>query len=79
MYIDAARKYIPDAESWSDEKVDQAVSKLSPLGRPGYPEDISQVVGFLVSEAGGWINGESKMLGVQNGGYLLMRAIQARS
>ena len=39
MYIEAARKYIPSADDWSDEKVEEVVSHFSPLGRVGVPED----------------------------------------
>ena len=62
MYTDVARKYIPGGDDWTDEQVDEAVSNMTPLHRPGYPEDISRVVGFLVSENAGWINGKSAMV-----------------
>jgi tetrahydroxynaphthalene reductase len=58
MYTEAARKYMPNAENWSDEQVEKAVSTLSPLGRVGVTEDISRVLAFLVSEDGGWMNGQ---------------------
>lgn len=57
MYLEAARKYIPGSEDWSDEQLDKATSSISPLQRIGYPEDIAKVVAFLASEDGGWING----------------------
>lgn len=44
MYVEAARKYIPGADDWSDEKVEEVVSHFSPLGRVGVPEDISRVL-----------------------------------
>lgn len=59
MYKEAARKYIPGASEWSDEKVEAAVSKMSPLGRIAVPDDIAQVVAFLASDEAGWINGQS--------------------
>ena len=34
------------------------LSRLTPLGRVGHPDDISGVVAFLCSEAGKWINGQ---------------------
>lgn len=41
----------------SEERVAQ-LARLSPLERLGQPEDIANVVAFLASEAGGWINGQ---------------------
>lgn len=57
MYVEAARKYIPGGENWSDEQVDKAVNAFSPLGRVGYPEDIAKVVVWLASDDAGWVNG----------------------
>lgn len=37
----------------------QHFADLSPLGRVGTPEDIANVVSFLVSIEGGWINGQT--------------------
>jgi len=65
MYREAARKYLRGAEGgpngegrWSDEKVDEVASHLSPLDRIGVPEDIARVIAFLASEDGRWINGQ---------------------
>lgn len=63
MWVEAARKYIPGAENFSDEKVDEIASTWSPLNRPGFPEDIARVVAFLCSEDGGWVNGQVLQLG----------------
>lgn len=38
--------------------VDEQMNKFSPLGRVGTPEDIANVVAFLVSDEGGWITGQ---------------------
>lgn len=57
MYVEAARKYIPGGENWTDEQVDKAVTAFSPLGRVGYPEDIAKVVVWLASDDAGWVNG----------------------
>lgn len=35
-------------------------AKMSPLGRLGQPEDIADVVAFLVSEQGRWITAQNK-------------------
>lgn len=63
MYLDAARQYIPGAENWSDEQLDAATAKLSPLGRIGVPDDVAQVVSFLASDEAGWINGQTITIG----------------
>jgi len=34
-------------------------AKMSPLGRLGQPQDIADVVAFLVSEQGRWITGQN--------------------
>jgi 3-oxoacyl-[acyl-carrier protein] reductase len=36
----------------------QALANMPPLQRLGAPDDIASVVGFLVSPAGGWVNGQ---------------------
>lgn len=41
----------------SEEQIDQ-LAKLSPLERLGKPEDIANLVSFLVGQEGGWINGQ---------------------
>ncbi|KAJ3121919.1 hypothetical protein HK098_003271 [Nowakowskiella sp. JEL0407] len=42
----------------SEEQV-KAFTAMVPLGRIGEPEDIAEVVRFLASKEGGWINGQS--------------------
>ncbi|CAM2768344.1 SDR family oxidoreductase [Skermania piniformis] len=42
---------------YSDDEV--AATKSYPMGRLGNPEDVAQVVGFLVSDQAGWITGET--------------------
>ncbi|KAF2288234.1 hypothetical protein GH714_005196 [Hevea brasiliensis] len=42
-------------------KTEETVKRMAdacPLGRLGEPKDVSQVVGFLASDAGQWINGQ---------------------
>lgn len=46
--------------------VQEHFAKQTALGRLGRPDDIAQVVSFLVSEKGGWITGQA--IGA-NGGY----------
>ena len=42
----------------SEETVDH-IRSMIPLGRLGEPADIARVVRFLISEDGGWINGQT--------------------
>ncbi|MAQ81815.1 MAG: 3-ketoacyl-ACP reductase [Maritimibacter sp.] len=42
----------------SEETVDR-IRSMIPLGRLGEPADIARVVRFLISEEGGWINGQT--------------------
>lgn len=41
-----------------NEKVNQMVSNLTALGRPGVPDDIGGVIAFLCTEDARWINGQ---------------------
>ncbi|KII94716.1 hypothetical protein PLICRDRAFT_33529 [Plicaturopsis crispa FD-325 SS-3] len=63
MYLESARHYIPGAENWSEEQVDAACAKMSPLGRVGKPSDVSQVVAFLAGNESDWINGQVITIG----------------
>ena len=58
MYVEAARKYVPDDGKYTDEEIDRMMSKMSPLNRIGQPPDVARVVAFVCSEDGGWINGQ---------------------
>uniref|UniRef100_J3MBW6 Uncharacterized protein n=1 Tax=Oryza brachyantha TaxID=4533 RepID=J3MBW6_ORYBR len=50
----------------SEERV-VAVAGECPMGRGGEPMDVAPVVGFLCSDAAGWINGQVIRV---NGGYI---------
>jgi 3-oxoacyl-[acyl-carrier protein] reductase len=50
----------------SKEQIDH-FAKLAPLERLGSPEDIANVVAFLVGPGGGWVNGQVLRA---NGGYV---------
>ena len=41
----------------SGEQVNEILGKWSPLGRLGYPDDISGVIALLASPESQWING----------------------
>ncbi|KAJ4359891.1 uncharacterized protein N0V89_000447 [Didymosphaeria variabile] len=60
MANDVGWKYLPNAdETWTWEQVETVVSKWTPLGRIGLPQDIARVVAFLVGPDGYWINGQN--------------------
>jgi 3-oxoacyl-[acyl-carrier protein] reductase len=42
-----------------DEKTVARFAQAAPLERLGTPDDIAQVVAFLTSPAGHWINGQT--------------------
>ena len=48
----------PIDTGWMDEEVRQACLARQPTGRLGTPADIGNYVSFLLSERGGWINGQ---------------------
>lgn len=50
-----------------DEEMVRKVVEECPLGRLGEAGDVAPVVGFLVTEAGGWVNGQVVRV---NGGYV---------
>lgn len=58
MFHDVSHHYIPGGEKYSPEERQKMAAFASPLHRNGFPEDIANVVGFLVSKEGEWINGK---------------------
>jgi 3-oxoacyl-[acyl-carrier protein] reductase len=55
----------PVDTGWMTGEVRAAVSRATPLGRLGTPQDTAHLVEFLCSPRGGWINGQLLM---SNGG-----------
>ncbi|KAL0346324.1 UNVERIFIED_CONTAM: NADPH-dependent aldehyde reductase-like protein, chloroplastic [Sesamum radiatum] len=49
------------------EEMVKMVVEQCPLGRLGETDDVAPVVGFLASDAGGWVNGQIIRV---NGGYV---------
>lgn len=56
----------PVDTGWMDDATREAVIALQPTGRIGTPQDTADLVRFLFSAAGGWINGQ---LLHSNGGF----------
>lgn len=58
MFHDVSHHYIPGGEKYTAEERQNMAAHASPLHRNGFPEDVAQVVGFLASKEGEWINGK---------------------
>ena len=58
MFHEVSHHYIPGGEKFSAEERQKMAAHASPLHRNGWPEDVSNVVGFLASKEGEWINGK---------------------
>lgn len=50
-----------------DQATIDKIANMAPLGRLGKPDDIANVVAFLASEEGGWVNGQVVRI---NGGLI---------
>ena len=59
MWTEAAKNYIPGGESMSEEAIDAKIAAMSPFNRPGYPDDIAGVVGFLACPESQWMTGQT--------------------
>lgn len=56
----------PVDTGWMDDEVRAAVRRRTPSGRIGLPSDTADLVTFLCSPQGGWVNGQ---LLTSNGGF----------
>lgn len=56
----------PVDTGWMDELTRRTLRDRQPLGRLGTPEDVANLVRFLLSDQGGWINAQ---LLYSNGGF----------
>jgi len=50
--------YKPVQTGWIDAETEEWILGRTPLGRLGTPTDAANVVAFLCSAQGGWINGQ---------------------
>lgn len=48
----------PNETGWISDELRAEISRRSPLGRPSLPQDSADLVAFLLSPDGGWINGQ---------------------
>lgn len=58
MFHAVSHHYIPGGEKFTAEERQSMAAHASPLHRNGFPEDIANVVGFLASKEGEWVNGK---------------------
>lgn len=56
----------PVDTGWMTEQVRAHLTAMQPTGRLGTPHDIADIVAFLVSTKGRWVNGQ---LIKSNGGF----------
>jgi 3-oxoacyl-[acyl-carrier protein] reductase len=56
----------PVDTGWMDDDIRDAVVRMTAAGRLGTPQDTANLVRFLFSERGGWVNGQLLM---SNGGF----------
>ncbi len=56
----------PVDTGWMDDRLREALPGMQPTGRLGTPEDAANLVRFLLSDQGGWMNGQ---LLHSNGGF----------
>lgn len=59
MYAEAAAKCFPNGDKMSLEEIDEQSSRMSPLNRPGYPNDIAGAFALIASPESQWLTGQT--------------------
>lgn len=68
MYAEMSAKYIPGGDKMNPQQIDEALSKWSPLGRPGEVEDVAGVASLIASPESQWLTGQTWQ--VSGGAYM---------
>ncbi|KAJ5573672.1 uncharacterized protein N7459_008099 [Penicillium hispanicum] len=69
MYTEMSAKYIPGGQDMTPEQIETLLSKWSPLGRVGVPEDVSGVAALIASPDSQWLTGQTFQ--VSGGAYMV--------
>ncbi|KAJ5280412.1 hypothetical protein N7478_005784 [Penicillium angulare] len=59
MYDENSAEYIPGGDKMTPEQIEVMLSKWSPLGRVGLPEDISGIALLIASPESQWLTGQT--------------------
>lgn len=59
MYNHNAPKYIPGGQNMTPKQIEDLLSKWSPLGRVGLPEDVAGVAALIASRDSQWLTGQT--------------------
>ncbi|KAJ5947699.1 hypothetical protein N7466_000714 [Penicillium verhagenii] len=59
MYDENSASYFPGGDKMTPEQIETLLSKWSPLGRVGLPEDISNIAAFIASPESQWLTGQT--------------------
>ncbi|OJD31013.1 tetrahydroxynaphthalene reductase [Diplodia corticola] len=63
MYTEAAADYLPGGDKMTVEEIDERVGMMSPMKRPGFPDDIAGVVALLALPESQWLTGQTFHVG----------------
>jgi NAD(P)-dependent dehydrogenase (short-subunit alcohol dehydrogenase family) len=59
MFFESAKTYTPRGEKMTMEELNTGVSTMSPLKRPGVPEDVAGLVSLIASPEAQWMTDQT--------------------
>lgn len=59
MHFESAKDYISGGDKLTMEGLDARVGTMSPLRRPGVPEDVAGLVSLIASPEAQWMTGQT--------------------
>ncbi|KAF4538861.1 17-beta-hydroxysteroid dehydrogenase [Lasiodiplodia theobromae] len=63
MYTEAAKEYFPGGDKMTVEEIDEKAASMSPMKRPGFPDDVAGVVALLAMPESQWMTGQTFHVG----------------